>query len=76
MFRHYKSDGDPDLFNRYNNDFLLFLLNDVAKAPTKKNDKVKSAKFGGIIPKFQNSGKFIPSVLPPKQKSFDRANKN
>lgn len=58
MFRHYKSDGDPDLFNRYNDDFLLFLLNDVAKAPTKKNDKVKSTKFGGIIPKFQNSGKF------------------
>ena len=58
MFRHYKSEGDPDLFNRYNDDFLLFLLNDVAKAPVKKNDNVKSAKLGGIIPKFQNSGKF------------------
>lgn len=76
MFRHYKSEGDPDLFNRYNDDFLLFLLNDVAKAPVKKNDNVKSAKLGGIIPKFQNSGKFIPSIEPPKQKSFDRANKN
>lgn len=76
MFRYYKPEGDPDLFNRYNDNFLLFLLNDVAKAPIEQNDKIKSAKFGGIIPKFQDSGKFIPSILPPKQKSFDRANKN
>lgn len=55
-FRKYKLEGDPDLFNRYNDDFLLFLLNDIAQNINTDN-KIQKSKLGGIVPKYQNSGK-------------------
>lgn len=51
-FRKYKLEGDPDLFNRYNDDFLLFLLNDIAQNINTDN-KIQKSKLGGIVPKYQ-----------------------
>lgn len=49
--------------NRYSDDFLLYLFNNVAQAPTKKKDTTLYAQLGLKIPKYQNPSK--PIELPP-----------
>lgn len=44
-------------------DFLLYLFNNVAQAPTKKKDTTLYAQLGLKIPKYQNPSK--PIELPP-----------
>lgn len=41
--------------NRYSDDFLLYLFNNVAQAPTKKKDATLYAQLGLKLPGFQNS---------------------
>ena len=41
--------------NRYSDDFLLYLFNNVAQAPTKKKDTTLYAQLGLKLPGFQNS---------------------
>lgn len=48
---------------RYSDDFLLYLFNNVAQAPTKKKDTTLYAQLGLKIPKYQNPSK--PIELPP-----------
>lgn len=45
-----------NLLNRYSDDFLLYLFNNVAQAPIKKKDTTLYAQRGLKIPKYQNSG--------------------
>ena len=46
--------------NRYSDDFLLYLFNNVAQAPTKKKDTTLYAQLGLKIPKYQEpSGKLM-----------------
>lgn len=44
-----------NLLNRYSDDFLLYLFNNVAQAPTKKKDATLYAQLGLKLPGFQNS---------------------
>lgn len=48
---------------RCSDDFLLYLFNNVAQAPTKKKDTTLYAQLGLKIPKYQNPSK--PIELPP-----------
>lgn len=47
--------GSDNLLNRYSDDFLLYLFNNVAQAPTKKKDATLYAQLGLKLPGFQNS---------------------
>lgn len=53
---HYNKENTYNLLNRYSDDFLLYLFNNVAQAPTKKKDTTLYAQRGLKIPKYQNSG--------------------
>lgn len=48
---HYNKENTYNLLNRYSDDFLLYLFNNVAQAPTKKKDATLYAQ----LPGFQNS---------------------
>lgn len=48
---HYNKENTYNLLNRYSDDFLLYLFNNVAQAPTKKI----YAQLGLKLPGFQNS---------------------
>lgn len=60
---HYNKENTYNLLNRYSDDFLLYLFNNVAQAPTKKKDTTLYAQLGLKIPKYQNPSK--PIELPP-----------
>lgn len=53
---HYNKENTYNLLNRYSDDFLLYLFNNVAQAPIKKKDTTLYAQRGLKIPKYQNSG--------------------
>lgn len=53
---HYNKENTYNLLNRYSDDFLLYLFNNVAQAPTKKRDATLYAQLGLKIPKYQGSG--------------------
>ena len=48
---HYNKENTYNLLNRYSDDFLLYLFNNVAQAPTKKKDTTLYAQSGLKIPK-------------------------
>lgn len=50
---HYKEENTYNVLNRYSDDFLLHLFNNVAQAPTKKKDVTLYAQSGLKIPKYQ-----------------------
>lgn len=52
---HYNKENTYNLLNRYSDDFLLYLFNNVAQAPTKKKDTTLYAQLGLKLPGFQNS---------------------
>lgn len=52
---HYNKENTYNLLNRYSDDFLLYLFNNVAQAPTKKKDATLYAQLGLKLPGFQNS---------------------
>lgn len=52
---HYNKENTYNLLNRYSDDFLLYLFNNVAQAPTKKKDVTLYAQLGLKLPGFQNS---------------------
>ena len=52
---HYNKENTYNLLNRYSDDFLLYLFNNVAQAPTKKKDSTLYAQLGLKLPGFQNS---------------------
>ena len=52
---HYNKENTYNLLNRYNDDFLLYLFNNVAQAPIKKKDVTLYAQLGLKLPGFQNS---------------------
>lgn len=57
---HYNKENTYNLLNRYSDDFLLYLFNNVAQAPTKKKDTTLYAQLGLKIPKYQEpSGKLM-----------------
>lgn len=52
---HYNKENTYNLLNRYSDDFLLYLFNNVAQAPTKKKDATLYTQLGLKLPGFQNS---------------------
>lgn len=57
---HYNKENTYNLLNRYSDDFLLYLFNNVAQVPTKKKDTTLYAQLGLKIPKYQKpSGKLM-----------------
>lgn len=52
---HYNKENTYNLLNRYSDDFLLYLFNNVAQVPTKKKDTTLYAQLGLKLPGFQNS---------------------
>lgn len=52
---HYNKENTYNLLNRYSDDFLLYLFNNVAQAPTKKKDTTLYAQLGLKLLGFQNS---------------------
>ena len=52
---HYNKENTYNLLNRYSDNFLLYLFNNVAQAPTKKKDATLYAQLGLKLPGFQNS---------------------
>lgn len=63
---HYKEESTYNLLNRYNDDFLLHLFNNVAQAPSKKKDPTLFARMGLKIPKYQNSGVLRDAYSDPE----------
>ena len=55
--------------NRYSDDFLLYLFNNVAQAPTKKKDTTLYAQSGLKIPKYQEPWNVLPEQM--QFKPFD-----
>lgn len=58
-----------NLLNRYSDDFLLYLFNNVAQAPTKKKDTTLYAQLGLKIPKYQEPWNVLPDQM--QLESFD-----
>lgn len=67
--RIFLTDGSTNLLNRYSDDFLLYLFNNVAQAPTKKKDTTLYAQSGLKIPKYQEPWNVLPEQM--QFKPFD-----
>lgn len=66
---HYNKENTYNLLNRYSDDFLLYLFNNVAQAPTKKKDTTLYAQLGLKIPKYQEPWNVLPEQM--QFKPFD-----
>ena len=66
---HYNKENTYNLLNRYSDDFLLYLFNNVAQAPTKKKDTTLYAQSGLKIPKYQEPWNVLPEQM--QFKPFD-----
>lgn len=66
---HYKEENTYNVLNRYSDDFLLHLFNNVAQAPTKKKDVTLYAQSGLKIPKYQEPWNVLPEQM--QFKPFD-----
>ena len=66
---HYNKENTYNLLNRYSDDFLLYLFNNVAQAPTKKKDVTLYAQSGLKIPKYQEPWNVLPEQM--QFKPFD-----
>lgn len=66
---HYNKENTYNLLNRYSDDFLLYLFNNVAQAPTKKKDTTLYAQLGLKIPKYQEPWNVLPDQM--QLESFD-----
>lgn len=66
---HYNKENTYNLLNRYSDDFLLYLFNNVAQAPTKKKDITLYAQLGLKIPKYQEPWNVLPDQM--QSKPFD-----
>lgn len=63
---HYNKENTYNLLNRYSDDFLLYLFNNVAQAPTKKKDTTLYAQLGLKIPKYQEPWNVLPDQMQSK----------
>lgn len=66
---HYKEENTYNILNRYSDDFLLHLFNNVAQAPTKKKDTTLYAQKGLKVPKYQEPWNVLPEQM--QSKPFD-----
>lgn len=66
---HYNKENTYNLLNRYSDDFLLYLFNNVAQVPTKKKDTTLYAQLGLKIPKYQEPWNVLPEQM--QFKPFD-----
>lgn len=66
---HYNKENTYNLLNKYSDDFLLYLFNNVAQAPTKKKDTTLYAQSGLKIPKYQEPWNVLPEQM--QFKPFD-----
>lgn len=64
-----KEENTYNVLNRYSDDFLLHLFNNVAQAPTKKKDVTLYAQSGLKIPKYQEPWNVLPEQM--QFKPFD-----
>lgn len=67
--QNYNKENTYNLLNRYSDDFLLYLFNNVAQAPTKKKDTTLYAQSGLKIPKYQEPWNVLPEQM--QFKPFD-----
>lgn len=66
---HYKEENTYNVLNRYSDDFLLHLFNNVAQVPIKKKDPTLYAQRGLKIPKYQEPWNVLPEQM--QSKPFD-----